>query len=45
VYPYFEYSLSDNAILTAIGYVTMGKDNSEFGAFGSGMILRARLYF
>jgi len=45
VYPYFEYSLSDNAVLTLIGYVTLGKADSEFGAFGSGLILRGRLYF
>jgi hypothetical protein len=45
VYPYFEYSLSDNAVLTLIGYLTLGKSDSEFGAFGSGAILRGRLYF
>ncbi len=45
VYPYLEYSLSDNAVLTLIGYVTAGKPDSEFGSFGSGLIARARLYF
>ncbi len=40
-----EYSLSDNAVLTVIGDVTIGKHDAEFGAFGSGAIVRARLYF
>lgn len=44
-YPYLEYSLSDNAILTLIGYATAGHKNSEFGSFGWGAILRGRLYF
>lgn len=45
VYPYFEFSLSNNAVLTLIGYVTIGKSETEFGAFGSGAIVRGRLYF
>ena len=45
VYPYLEYSLSDNAVLTVIGYMTIGKHDAEFGAFGSGAIVRGRLYF
>ena len=40
VYPYLEYSLSDNAVLTVIGYVTIGKQDAEFGAFGLGAIAR-----
>ena len=38
-------ALSDNAVLTVIGYVTIGKQDAEFEAFGSGAIARARLYF
>jgi hypothetical protein len=45
LYPNLEYSLSDNAVLTVIGYATAGKGDSEFGSFGWGAIVRARLYF
>lgn len=45
VYPYLEYSLSDNAVLILIGYAPVGSATSEFGAFGWGAILRGRLYF
>lgn len=45
VYPYLEYSLSDNAVLTLIGYAPVGNATSEFGAFGWGAIVRGRYYF
>ena len=45
VYPYVEYSLTDNTQLTLIGYVPLGKKDAEFGAFGAGGIARVRLYF
>jgi hypothetical protein len=45
VYPYLVYSLSDNTEVTLIGYLPVGQYDSEFGAFGAGAILRARVYF
>ena len=45
LYPYVSYSLNDNTQLTLIGYVTFGKSDSEFGAFGPGGIVRIRAYF
>jgi hypothetical protein len=45
LYPYLLYSLNDNAEVTLIGYVPVGRNASEFGAFGAGGVLRARLYF
>jgi hypothetical protein len=44
-FPWFDYSLTDNAELIFAGYVPFGGKTTEFGGFGLGGFARIRLYF
>lgn len=45
VFPWLDYSLSDNAEVTFVGYLPFGEKESEFGEFGAGGFARIRVYF
>ncbi len=45
VLPWLDYSFNDDTEILLIGYVPFGRSLSEFGEFGSGGILRLRVYF
>ncbi len=44
-FPWFDYSLNDNSELNFVGYIPLGKGNTEFGEFGVGGFARIRVYF
>lgn len=44
-FPWFDYSLNDNAELILVGYVPFGGKETEFGEFGLGGFARVRVYF
>ena len=44
-FPWFDYSLSDNAEVIFVGYLPFGEKESEFGEFGAGGFARIRVYF
>lgn len=45
VFPWLDFSLSDNAEVSLVGYLPFGRAGTEFGEFGSGGFARLRLYF
>ena len=44
-FPWFDYSLNDNTEVNLVGYIPLGKDETEFGEFGAGGFARVRVYF
>jgi len=45
LYPWFDYSFNDNTVITLVGYIPFGKDETEFGSFGIGGFARIKVYF
>jgi len=45
LFPWFDYSLNDNTEIIIVGYIPFGDDQTEFGEFGRGGFIRARVYF
>ena len=44
-FTWFDYNLNDNTEVTLVGYIPFGKEETEFGAFGTGGFARLRVYF
>lgn len=45
LFPWIDWSLSDEVVVSLVGYLPVGGDNSEFGSFGAGGFARLRAYF
>ena len=45
IFPWFDYSLSDNTEVILVGYLPFGEKETEFGEFGLGGFARIRVYF
>jgi hypothetical protein len=44
-FPWFDYSFGDNTEINVVGYIPLGKADTEFGEFGAGGFARIRVYF
>lgn len=45
LFPWFDYSYNDNTEIMFVGYLPVGKKETEFGEFGYGGFARIRVYF